>query len=177
MIHRLTLVGYRASGKSTIGPLLAARLGWPFRDADQVLEARLGMTVAACFASRGEAAFRAAESAALVDILGAPGPLVLATGGGAVLTVENRDLLRARGGAVVYLDAPVALLQARLGAGDGGRPSLSGAGVAEEVPAILARRAPLYRAVAHAVVDAGQAPAAVVAAILAVVENFTESGQ
>jgi shikimate kinase len=158
MLQRLTLVGYRASGKSTLGPLVARHLGWPFRDADAVLEGRLGMPIARFFAKHGESAFRAAESAALVDILKEAGPLVLATGGGAVLAVENRDLLRARGGKVVYLHASAELLQARLRRHAGDRPSLSGAGVAEEVPAILAKRAPLYQAIADHVIEADQAP-------------------
>ena len=177
MFQRLTLVGYRACGKSTLGPLVARRLGWPFLDADAVLEARLGLPIADFFASRGEPAFRAAETAALMDILAGTAPLVLATGGGAVLAVENRDLLRARGGTVVYLHAAAALLQARLRRHAGGRPSLSRAGVAEEVPAILARRAPLYQAVADVVVEADQAPAALEEAVVAIVENFTERRQ
>ena len=152
--HRLTLVGYRASGKSTVGRLAAARLGWPFVDADAAVEQDLGQPIRSYFATHGEAAFRAAESAALQRILSGSGCLVLATGGGAVLSESNRALLADRGGLVAYLHAPVEVLQARLRHNAGGRPSLTGGAVADEVPAILAARDPLYRSVAQAVVDA-----------------------
>lgn len=156
MSNRLTLVGYRASGKSTVGRLAAARLGWPFVDADTAIEAALGMPIARCFAERGEAAFRAVEQETLARLLAAPGALVLATGGGAVLHQANRELLQAKGGLVVYLHAPATALQARLRRNAGARPSLTGAAVADEVPAILSLRDPLYRAVAGAVLDATQ---------------------
>lgn len=171
MDRRLTLVGYRACGKSTVGRLVAARLGWPFIDADADLELRLGMSIADFFATRGEPAFRDAESAALGEILGKSGPLVLSTGGGCVLRAENRGFIKANGGTVVYLHAPAEVLQERLRRDAGGRPSLSGASVADEVPRILALREPFYRAVATAVVAADQAPAAVVAALKTIVDN------
>ena len=152
--HRLTLVGYRASGKSTVGRLAAARLGWPFIDADSVVEEALGQPIRSFFAEHGEAAFREAEAAALTRVLAGNGCLVLATGGGAVLREDNRTLIMARGGLVAYLHAPAAVLQARLSHNAGGRPSLTGASVADEVAAVLAIRDPLYRATASVVVDA-----------------------
>lgn len=151
---RIVLVGFRASGKSTIGRLVAARLGLPFADADAAVEAELGMTIPACFASRGETAFRDAESVVLTRLLTGPQPLVLATGGGAVLRQGNRDALAAAQAFVAYLHAPAGVLQERLRRSAGGRPSLTGADVADEVPALLAQREPIYRAVATAVVDA-----------------------
>lgn len=171
MDRRLTLVGYRACGKSTVGRLVAARLGWPFIDADADLEARLGMAISAFFATRGEPAFRDAESAALSEILGKSGPLVLSTGGGCVLRAGNRGILRTNGGTVAYLQAPAEVLQERLRRDAGGRPSLSGAGVADEVPRILALRDPLYREVADAVIPADRPAKAVVEALAALVDN------
>jgi shikimate kinase len=162
VIPRLTLVGYRASGKSTVGRLVAARLGWPFVDADAAVEADLGMPIREFFAARGEAAFRDAEAAALARILAGGRALVLATGGGAVLRAENRALISERGGTIAYLHAPAEALAARLARSAGGRPSLTGAGVAEEAAALLAVRDPLYRAVAGELVDA-TAPAPEVA--------------
>lgn len=159
--HRLTLVGYRACGKSTVGRLAAARLGWPFVDADAVVEEALGQPIRAFFAEHGEAAFRDAEAATLARILAKAGCLVLATGGGAVLREENRALFASQGGLVAYLHAPAEALQARLRHHAGARPSLTGAGVADEVPALLALRDPLYRAVAGVVVDATRGTAAV----------------
>lgn len=154
MLRRITLVGYRASGKSTIGPLVAKRLGWRFIDADRDLEQRLGQDIASFFATHGEAGFRDREAAALLELLATDEPLVLATGGGAVLREANRACLRERGGLVAYLHAPAAVLQGRLRAHAGGRPSLSGKAVWEEVPDILAVREPLYREVAGLVLDA-----------------------
>jgi shikimate kinase len=160
-LHRITLVGFRASGKSTVGRLLAARLAWPFVDADTAVEARLGMSIAAYFKQHGEPAFREHEAAALATCLAGDGPLVLATGGGAVVRPENRDLLRARGGLVVYLEASAAVIQERLRHHTGGRPSLTGASVIDEVPALLATREPFYREVAGLVLSTGLSPAEV----------------
>ena len=154
VLPRLSLVGYRACGKSTIGRLVAQRLGWPFVDADHVVEEALGMPIRTFFAAQGEAAFRDAESAALERILAGDRCLVLATGGGAVLREANRTLLTARGGTVAYLHAPAEVLQARLRHSAGGRPSLTGVPVADEVPVLLAQRDPLYREVAGAIIDA-----------------------
>ena len=171
MNRRLTLVGYRACGKSTVGRLVAARLGWPFIDADSDLEARLGMPIATFFATRGEPAFRDAESTVLGEILGKSGPLVLSTGGGCILRAENRGFLRANGGIVVYLHAPASVLQERLRRDAGGRPSLSGVAVAEEAPRILAQREPFYREVADAVIPADQPATSVAEAVAALVDN------
>jgi shikimate kinase len=162
VIHRLTLVGYRACGKSTIGRLAAARLGWPFVDADTAVEAELGRPIRDFWAEHGEAAFRDAESTALAKLLDGRCCLVLATGGGAVLREANRRLLSERGGTVAYLQAPVAVLQERLRHAHGNRPSLTGASVVDEVPGQLALRDPLYRAVAAHIVDAAR-PTPVVA--------------
>lgn len=151
---RVSLVGFRASGKSTVGRLVARRRSCAFVDADRLLEERLGCPIATWFAREGEAAFRAREAEVLAEALAGDGDLVLATGGGAVLLPGNRELLRRRGGVVVYLEADVHLLQARLRADAGGRPSLTGAPVADEVPALLAARAPLYREVATATLPA-----------------------
>jgi len=152
---RLTLIGYRACGKSTVGRLVAARLAWPFIDADHVVEERLGEPIAQVFRNHGEAYFRAAESAALAEILSGSGPFVLATGGGVIEVPANRTLLKELGGTVVYLHASTEMVQERLRHQSGGRPSLTGGNVADEVPAILARREPLYREVATVVIDSG----------------------
>lgn len=165
MASRLSLVGMRGCGKSTIGRLAAARLGWPFADADAAIEAELGMPIRDCFAQRGEAAFRDAEERVLARLLRAEGCLVLATGGGAVLRPANRHALAAHGGLVAYLHAPAAVLQERLRRNPGNRPSLAGGDVADEVPGLLAAREKLYRETATAVVDATLPPAQVADAL------------
>ena len=161
-VHRLTLIGYRACGKSTVGRLVAARLGFPFIDADAAVEVDLGMPIRQYFAEHGEAAFRDAESKTLERLLTSNRALILATGGGAVLRETNRSLMQANGGVIVYLHAPVEVLQARLCRSSGRRPSLTGASVTDEVPVLLAQREPLYRSLAATVLDA-TAPTNVVA--------------
>jgi shikimate kinase len=170
-MRRLTLVGYRACGKSTIGALAAAHAGLPFIDLDQVLGTRLGMPIAAYFSARGEPAFRDEETAVLRATLEKPGDLLLATGGGCVLREENRGIIRASGGICVYLAVPAPVLAQRLQADAGGRPSLTGLPVAQEVTAVLSVREPLYRAVADVVLDGTKPLAALVGAVAGIVEN------
>lgn len=168
---RLSLIGYRACGKSTIGPLVASRLGWAFCDLDHAITARIGMPIAAYFSTHGEAAFRDAESAQLRATLEKSGDLVLATGGGCVLREENRGILRTSGGLCVYLRVPAAELSKRLSNDAGGRPSLTGVPVADEVERVLGVREPLYRAAAHVILDGTKAIAALVDELVALVEN------
>jgi shikimate kinase len=152
-MHRVTLIGFRACGKSTIGRLVAARSAWPFVDADTATEQILGMPIQRAIPELGEPAFRDAEERALAAVLDRPGPLVLATGGGVVLRPLNRDRLRASGGLIVYLATPLAVVQERLARNAGGRPSLTGQSPAAEAEALLAVRDPLYRACADWVLE------------------------
>ena len=163
MPSRCTLIGYRASGKSTIGRLVAARLAWPFIDADQAIETRIGEPIAQFFRNVGEPAFRQIEAEVLSEILHRDGPMILATGGGAVLRPENRAVMASRGGVVVYLDVPVEVVQERLRHATGGRPSLTGQHPADEAPRLMAERDPLYRSVATAIIPAGTGAVADVA--------------
>jgi len=168
---RLTLIGYRACGKSTLGPLVASRLGWAFCDLDRAITTHLGMPIAAYFSAHGESAFRDAETSELRTTLEKPGDLVLATGGGCVLRDINRGILRASGGLCVYLAVPVAILQKRLQHDAGGRPSLTGGTVADEVERVLTIREPLYRAVADVVLDGTRAITTLVDELVGLVEN------
>lgn len=170
-MRRLTLVGYRACGKSTLGPLVAARLGWPFSDLDQALTTRIGMPIATYFSAHGEVAFRDAEALELRETLEKPGNLVLATGGGCILREENRALIRKNGGICLYLAVPAEILQQRLRHDSGGRPSLTGGTVADEVARVLAVREPLYRAVADVVLDGTRAIKDLIEAMIGIVEN------
>jgi shikimate kinase len=90
--RRIVLTGFMGSGKTTLGPLLAARLGWSFIDVDDVIEAESGATIAELFARHGEAAFRERERATVAH-LAAGHSLVLALGGGAIEHQATRDLL------------------------------------------------------------------------------------
>jgi shikimate kinase len=166
--HLIFLTGPRGSGKTTVARLLARRLGWAAADADEALEARQGRSVRAVFAAEGEAGFRETEAAVLAELCRLRRHVV-ATGGGAVLRADNRELLR-RSGWVVWLTADVDTLWGRVQA-DGGtaerRPALGGGG-REEVVEVLRAREPLYRACADLTVQtAGRAPEAVAEEILA----------
>jgi shikimate kinase len=165
---RLILIGYRGTGKTTVGRLLADRLRWDFADADDHIEAAAGMSIADIFKVEGEAGFREREAAALRSLCERE-RLVLATGGGAVLRPANRELLRAAG-FVAWLTASPETVWKRL-QGDptttGRRPNLTAGGGLDEVRALTAARHPLYRETADFVADAdGPSPEAVADAIL-----------
>ena len=121
---RLVLVGMMGSGKTTVGRLVASRLGVPFADTDEAIEASTGKSVKELFAVRGEAAFRHEESAALATLLAPDGPGVIAAGGGAVLDQVNRALMR-REATVAWLRTTVGTLTDRVGTGED-RPLLAG---------------------------------------------------
>jgi len=165
---QIALIGYRGTGKTTVGRLLAERLGWDFADADDLVEAAAGKSVAEIFAAEGEAGFRDREAAAVRELC-ARDRLVLATGGGAVLRPANREVLRGAG-FVAWLVASPDTLWARL-RGDPAtaarRPNLTAAGGIEEVRTLVAAREPLYRELAHFTADAdGPSPREVADAIL-----------
>ena len=164
----LFLIGYRGTGKSTVGRLVADRLGWAFADADAELEADAGRTIAAIFAAEGEGAFRDREEATLARLSAPRDHVVVATGGGVVLRPANRDRLRA--GFVAWLAADPETLIARLAADPhtpGRRPALTATGGADEVRALIAAREPLYREVADVRVETTDvSPDAVADAIL-----------
>jgi shikimate kinase len=165
----LFLIGPRGSGKTTVARLLAERLGWDWLDADDVLEARHGRSVASIFSEEGEAGFREKEAAVLAELCGRR-RCVLATGGGVVVREANRALLRASG-CVVWLTADAETLWRRLEAderGRGRRPVLTVGGRAE-VEEVLRVREAWYRECAHLTVRTeGRPPEAVAEEILGV---------
>ena len=148
----LVLVGMPGAGKSSVGRRLARRLGRPFVDADDELVRRSGRTVRDWFALEGEAAFRAAESELLADLLAAPGPSVVAAGGGAVLAERNRDLLRGEGVTVVWLRAGVPYLLSRVLQKQDHRPLLDEDPEAR-LQTLHESRTPLYAEVADITLD------------------------
>ena len=108
------LAGFSGSGKSTVGPLVARRLGVRFYDLDQLIAARAGMTIGEIFSRQGEWAFRALEDEILAELAGAGRvPSVVALGGGALGRAANRRLVE-RSGLLVYLSCSVAELYRRL---------------------------------------------------------------
>jgi shikimate kinase len=103
--QNIILIGPMGSGKSTIGNLIAKKLGRDFRDSDHFIEERTGVDIARIFDVEGETGFRDRESKALKDLLG-QNDQIIATGGGSVLRKENQALLRSRG-YIVFLDTSV----------------------------------------------------------------------
>ncbi len=140
------LIGPMGSGKSTVGRALARRLGLPFVDSDREIEARCGVDIPTIFEYEGEAGFRRRE-ARIIDELSAAGELVLATGGGAILSDVTRQLLRARGHVVLLAVDPAEQLR-RVG-GDSRRPLLATADPEARLAQLMAERGPLYREAAH----------------------------
>ena len=149
------LLGYRGSGKTTVGKRLAKRTGGTFTDTDALIVALAGRPIADLFADEGEASFRDRESAALAAALAGAGEHdVIATGGGIVLRAENRHLMIGSTHRRVYLSCDAAVLIRRLARDRTGvRPALTALPPADEVRALLAARDPLYREVASQVID------------------------
>jgi shikimate kinase/3-dehydroquinate synthase len=159
----LLLWGFMGAGKSTVARLVADRAGAAFVDLDAVIAARAGSSVAAIFASRGEAAFRAHERAAANELLDGAGRRVVALGGGTLLDAALR--LRALDQTfVVVLEVDEATVLARTRASD--RPLLQGPDPEARVRELLAARQSAY-AEAHARVDARGAPERVAGAVCA----------
>jgi shikimate kinase len=149
-LRRLVLTGFMGAGKTTVGRLLAQRLGWEFLDLDALIEARTGLTVPSIFAAHGEARFRQLESSALASALGRSN-IVLALGGGAPETLTNRLLLeQTPATATVFLDAPFPVLFDRCMLQDQSRPVLADPAAAE---ARFLARQPIYRRLARLTVD------------------------
>jgi len=157
---QIALIGFMGTGKSTVGPLLAARLGYDFFDLDVLVAARAGLSIPEIFAREGEPAFRRREREMLLAVSGRPGQ-ILATGGGVVLDPANVAALRA-GGLVVWLNASLSAILSRVGRG-GGRPLLAEPEPSVAVARLLAEREHLYRGAADLTVDTTGLPAVEVA--------------
>lgn len=150
------LVGFMGAGKTTVGRILAGRLGRPFLDSDVVIEQRLGREIREVFATEGEAYFRDVEHATIAELLRGP-DVVLALGGGAAEDSRTREVLRAA--SVIYLRVGYAEALARVG-GDGLRPMLRRPDLAE----VYDRRLAVYEELSGLTIDTGGRPPDEVAA-------------
>ena len=171
----LVLVGPMGAGKTTIGKRLAVRLGLVFVDADQRLEQITGAPVPLIFECEGEAGFRVREAQLIAELMQARGQLI-ATGGGAVLSAENRQQLRAHG-FVVYLKISVAQQLERL-ARDRSRPLLATGDKHAKLQSLALTRNALYEEVADMVFDSDSLVVATAADRLgSLVESHWQRGE
>jgi len=145
----LILIGMMGAGKTTVGRELARRRNVRFADCDHELAARTGVSIPTIFDIEGEAGFRQREAKMLADLAAEP-DIVIATGGGVVLSASNRALL-ARSGVVIYLDVPPHILYERTRY-DRNRPLLQVENPRERIAELHRQRDPLYREVADIVV-------------------------
>jgi len=143
--RNLFLIGPMGSGKSAVGKQLARLLNVPFHDSDAEIERRTGVDIAFIFEKEGEAGFRSRERD-VIDTLTSREPIVLATGGGAVLLPENRRALAERG-RVVYLETSVAQQADRVRQGRV-RPLLANVDKAAKLEELMDKRAMLYAQIA-----------------------------
>lgn len=171
---RVFLIGPMGAGKSTIGRHLADALHKTFIDSDHEIERHTGASVSLIFEIEGEEGFRRRESAMLEELTQRD-DVVLATGGGAVLSALNREALRNRG-TVVYLQAPIATLVARTHR-DRNRPLLRDGERRTKFEEIMTIRGPLYLEIADIIVAADQrAPATVTQEIVTKLRSLQTYG-
>ena len=160
MTSNIILIGPMGAGKTTIGRQLAKQLNKEFVDSDQEIERRTGASISLIFDIEGEDGFRKRESAMLEELTGRSN-IVLATGGGAILTESNRRNLR-RSGTVVYLHASVDT-QVERTRNNKNRPLIEGKNPRGELESLMKIREPLYRSEADLTIDAENRSAASVA--------------
>ena len=155
-LPNLYLVGPMGAGKTTVGRHLADLLGRDFLDSDHEIERKTGATIPWIFEKEGEQGFRSREST-VINELTKKNNLVLATGGGAVTQALNRDYLKNRG-IVIYLYTPVEL-QLQRTYRDKNRPLLQVENPEQKLRELLNIRDPLYRDVAHYIIETNQGAA------------------
>lgn len=149
-LGNLILIGPMGAGKTTIGRNIAANLGYEFYDSDKVIEERTGVNIPLIFELEGEQGFRKREQDVIADLT-AKKNIVLATGGGAVLSEVNRQRLK-NTGLVIYLYAGIDQLLERT-AKDKNRPLLQTDNPREKLQQILAEREPIYRSMSDIILE------------------------
>jgi shikimate kinase len=151
--NNIFLIGLMGAGKSTVGKVLAKKLGRRFLDADHVIEERCGVKIPVIFEMEGEEGFRKREAQVIREIT-AEHDIVLATGGGAILFPDNRQVLSERG-TVIYLHANPIELWHRTKGGEG-RPLLRNGDAKKILEDLYSIRDPLYREIADHVIETGK---------------------
>jgi len=155
------LLGFMGSGKSSVGCLLAAELGWPFVDLDTTIEAGQGVSIREIFERAGEPFFRKLEQAALVEV-SREEPAIVALGGGTFAQKPNFDFIREQGGATIWLDCPLEELWQRCATMDN-RPLFQDR---ESFAKLYGQRLPYYRQAQFRIPTQGRHPQEIVSDIL-----------
>jgi len=153
--NNIFFIGLMGAGKTTIGKILAKHLNKQFYDTDVEIEKRTGVKIPVIFDLEGEAGFRKRETAVIQDLVSQQ-HIVMATGGGAVIAAENRELLKANGH-VIYLRANVTELWHRT-RNDKHRPLLQNVDIRAKLEQLYAERNPLYTEAANHIIDTGNQP-------------------
>lgn len=170
--RNIFLVGFMATGKSSVGRLVAQQIGYAMMDADEVIVAQAGKSIDRIFAEEGEAAFRQWERRVIAELCAGRGQVV-AAGGGAFLDAENRRAMRAAGRVFGLSASPEVILgrvQAAAAEGAPVRPLLAGERPLERIRELLAQRAPAYTQAHHTIPTDAMTPAEV-AGVVAELSN------
>ncbi|OTA17989.1 hypothetical protein Xvie_00673 [Xenorhabdus vietnamensis] len=170
MKQTLFIVGARGAGKTTIGKLLSEALSYKFIDTDESIQAISEMTIADLVQQHGWEYFRKLESQTLKTV--SQGECIISTGGGIVLSSENRRYMH-QNGIVIYLQTSAEVLSKRLSLNpeNSQRPSLTGKSIIEEIKEILVEREPLYQECADFTVDANLATEDIVSCVKSYILN------
>ena len=153
----ISLTGFMGCGKSSVGRRLSQLLCCPFMDLDDVIVESAGRSIPEIFATEGETAFRQMELEALTGILSTsestrPCALILALGGGTVMTPECAEIVKEQT-CCVYLKASIETLMKHLSGEDDGRPMLHGHSMIERITELMAQRSETYEKTAHIIID------------------------
>lgn len=157
------LVGLMGAGKTTVGKILSKRYHKPFHDSDHEIEARCGVKIPVIFEIEGEAGFRKREEIAIAELT-ALSNVILATGGGAILSATNRELLGSRGIVIYLRGSPEHLFERTRH--DRNRPLLQTGNPLAKFRELYQQRDPLYREIADMVMDTGRQSVAGMARVI-----------
>ncbi|HED35197.1 MAG TPA: shikimate kinase AroK [Gammaproteobacteria bacterium] len=173
--QNIFLIGPMGAGKTTMGRQIAKRLNMDFEDSDHAIEAHTGADISLIFEKEGETGFRKRETTTITELTSRSN-LVLATGGGAVLSEENRNHLRSRG-IVIYLHSDIKHLLERV-RHDKKRPLLQNTDPAAKFREIMKIRDPLYRETADIIINTGQQSIrSVINVMLGKIKSFQNTSQ
>ena len=175
MAKNIVLIGYRATGKTTVGRLIAQRLGWKFVDTDVLIEQRAKKSIAEIVAQEGWQGFRRREKEVIAEV-SVKKNMVIAVGGGAVINKENVKNLK-QNGILIWLKANADTIAKRLAQDEktaSQRPSLTGKSVVEEIEEVLSERLPLYQQAADIEVDTERYSPEEIARLIIKNESFNQ---